>query len=145
MATSALQGRLPQGLGVVTHVEFWRRYLAAHSDPRTRGLHYLGTSLAVAAIAAAAIERDWRWLAAAPIAGYGLAWLGRGKFGHNRPGRARNDGAYCLASLGAAAKKRGMPPKIRGELLAIVGMATEANSLANGYRVPVEERFAKLF
>jgi len=69
----------------VTHVEFWRRYLAAHSDPRTRGLHYLGTSLAVAAIAAAAIERDWRWLAAAPIAGYGLAWLGHVKFEHNRP------------------------------------------------------------
>jgi hypothetical protein len=85
MPPNALQGRLPQGLGAVTHAEFWRRYLAAHSDPRTRGLHYLGTSLAVAAIAAAAIERDWRWLAAAPIAGYGLAWLGHVKFEHNRP------------------------------------------------------------
>jgi hypothetical protein len=80
MATDPLQG-----LRIVTYLEFWRRYLAAHSDPRTRGLHYLGTSLAVAAIAMAAIERDWHWLVAAPVAGYALAWLGHLKFEHNRP------------------------------------------------------------
>jgi hypothetical protein len=74
-----------QGLRVVTYPEFWRRYLAAHSDPRTRGLHYLGTSLALGAIAAAAVERDWRWVLAAPVAGYALAWLGHLKFEHNRP------------------------------------------------------------
>ena len=69
----------------MTYPEFWRRYLAAHSDPRTRGVHYLGTSLAVTAIAAAAFARDWRWLMAAPVAGYSLAWLGHLKFEHNRP------------------------------------------------------------
>jgi hypothetical protein len=85
MPTGALQGGLSQGSRIVTYPEFWRRYLAAHSDPRTRGVHYLGTSLAVLAIAVAASERDWRWLAAAPIAGYALAWLGHAKFEHNRP------------------------------------------------------------
>jgi hypothetical protein len=74
-----------QGLRFMTYPEFWRRYLAAHSDSRTRGLHYLGTSLAVAAIAAAAAARDWRWLVASPVAGYSLAWLGHLKFEHNRP------------------------------------------------------------
>ena len=69
----------------MTYPEFWRRYLAAHSDPRTRGLHYLGTSLAVTTIATAAVERDWRWLAAAPVAGYTLAWVAHLKFEHNRP------------------------------------------------------------
>jgi len=69
----------------VSYPKFWRRYLAAHSDPRTRALHYLGTSLAVAAVAAGAVERDWRWLAAAPVAGYALAWLGHLTFEHNRP------------------------------------------------------------
>jgi hypothetical protein len=69
----------------VTYPEFWRRYLKAHADPRTRGLHYLGTSLAVAAIAAAAAERDWGWLLAAPVAGYAMAWFGHFKFEHNRP------------------------------------------------------------
>ena len=39
----------------------------------------------MAAIAAAAVERDWRWLVAAPIAGYALAWLGHVIFEHNRP------------------------------------------------------------
>src|SRR5436190_5578996 len=80
-----MPGSSLQGSVAMTYPEFWRRYLAAHSDPRTRGLHYLGTSLAVAAIGAAAVERDWRWLLAAPVAGYALAWLGHLKFEHNRP------------------------------------------------------------
>src|ERR1700758_2452077 len=85
MPCSPLQGSPVQGLGAVTYPEFWRRYLAAHSDPRTRGGHYVGTSLAVAAIAPGAGERDWRWLLAAPVAGYALAWFGHLKFEHNRP------------------------------------------------------------
>jgi hypothetical protein len=69
----------------MTYPEFWRRYLDAHSDPRTRGLHYIGTSAAVAALAMAAAQRDWRWLPAAPAAGYGCAWLGHLVFERNRP------------------------------------------------------------
>lgn len=69
----------------MTYREFWRRYLAAHRDPRTRGLHYLGTLLALAAVAAAAASRDWRWLVAAPVAGYAFAWTGHLVFEKNRP------------------------------------------------------------
>ncbi len=58
---------------------------------------------------------------------------------------ASNGCAYCTASHAAAAKKQGMSAKMLAELLAIVGMANETNSLANGYRVPVDERFEKLF
>jgi AhpD family alkylhydroperoxidase len=58
---------------------------------------------------------------------------------------ASNGCGYCIASHGAAAKRQGMTPEILGELLAIVGMANETNSLANAYRVPVDERFEKLF
>jgi AhpD family alkylhydroperoxidase len=58
---------------------------------------------------------------------------------------ASNGCAYCIASHGAAAKKLGMTAEMLGELMAIVGMANETNSLANGYRVPVDERFEKLF
>jgi hypothetical protein len=85
MPAGPLQGSPLQGLRVMTYPEFWRRYLAAHADPRTRGLHYLGTFLAMAALATAAGKRDWRWLAAAPVGGYALAWLGHVKFEHNRP------------------------------------------------------------
>ncbi len=69
----------------MTYAQFWRRYLAAHADPRTRALHYLGTSLAVAALALAAGRRDWRWLIVAPIVGYALAWVGHFVFEKNRP------------------------------------------------------------
>ena len=56
-----------------------------------------------------------------------------------------NGCAYCISSHAAAAVKQGMTPEMLGELMAIVGMANETNSLANGYRVPVDERFEKLF
>ena len=69
----------------MTYPEFWRRYLGAHRNPRTRGLHYVGTSAALGALAAAAASHDWRWLVAAPIAGYSCAWLGHLAFEKNRP------------------------------------------------------------
>ncbi len=56
-----------------------------------------------------------------------------------------NGCAYCTASHAAAAKKQGMSRQMLAELLAVVGMANETNSLANGYRVPVDESFEKLF
>jgi len=46
---------------------------------------------------------------------------------------------YCIASHSAAAEKKGMTPAMFGELMAIVGMASETNRLATGYRVPVDE------
>src|SRR5713101_8321183 len=58
---------------------------------------------------------------------------------------ASNGCAYCIASHGAAARREGMTPEMLGEVLAVVGMANETNSLANGYRVPVDERFQNLF
>jgi AhpD family alkylhydroperoxidase len=48
---------------------------------------------------------------------------------------------YCTASHTAAARKAGMTDAMLAELLAVVGMANETNRLANGYRVPVDERF----
>ena len=69
----------------MSYAEFWRRYLLAHADPRTRALHYLGTAFGAAVLVVALFERDWRWLVAAPIVGYALAWLGHLVFEHNRP------------------------------------------------------------
>ena len=69
----------------MSYAEFWPRYLGAHRDPRTRALHYTGTSLALTALAGAAVTRDWRWLVAAPVVGYAFAWAGHVVFEHNRP------------------------------------------------------------
>src|SRR5713226_9122975 len=56
-----------------------------------------------------------------------------------------NGCVYCTASHGAAAKRLGMSPEMFSELIAVVGMANETNRLADGYRVPVDERFENLF
>jgi hypothetical protein len=69
----------------MSYGEFWPRYLGAHADPRTRALHYLGTLAAAALVGLAAADRDWRWLVAVPIVGYGPAWLGHAVFERNRP------------------------------------------------------------
>ena len=69
----------------MSYTEFWPRYLAAHRDRRTKALHFIGTSGAVAMLALFATTRDWRWLVAAPIFGYGCAWTGHAVFEHNKP------------------------------------------------------------
>jgi AhpD family alkylhydroperoxidase len=48
---------------------------------------------------------------------------------------------YCIASHTAAARKRGMTDEMLGELLAVVGMASETNRLVTGWRVPLDEAF----
>jgi hypothetical protein len=65
--------------------EIWPRYLGAHADPRTRILHYLGALGAAAFVGLAISLADWRWLVAAPLAGYRPAWLGHAVFARNRP------------------------------------------------------------
>jgi hypothetical protein len=80
MPAAALQA--PRAM---TYAQFWQRYLGAHRDPRTRVLHYIGTSLALTLLVAAAVTRDWPWLIAAPVVGYAFAWVGHLVFEHNRP------------------------------------------------------------
>ena len=46
---------------------------------------------------------------------------------------------YCVASHTAAARKRGMTEEMLGEMMAVIGMASETNRLAIGLRVPVDE------
>lgn len=65
--------------------EFWPFYLRQHSRPRTRALHYAGTTLVVAIIILAAISGRWLWLLAIPLAGYGFAWVAHFAVEKNRP------------------------------------------------------------
>ncbi len=68
----------------VTYAEFWPRYLRGHRRGATRLIHYIGSLLALAALLAAAILGDWRWLIAAPLLGYGCAWAAHVCIEHNR-------------------------------------------------------------
>jgi AhpD family alkylhydroperoxidase len=48
---------------------------------------------------------------------------------------------YCIASHTAAARSKGMTDGVFGELLSIVGIANMNNRLANGFQVPVDDKF----
>lgn len=68
-----------------TFREFWPFYLREHSKPRTRALHYAGTSLVVLIALAAAATGNWWLLVAMPVAGYGFAWASHTAVERNRP------------------------------------------------------------
>lgn len=48
---------------------------------------------------------------------------------------------YCIASHRAAAVSKGMSDTMFGELMTIVGAANLTNRLANGYQVPLDDKF----
>jgi AhpD family alkylhydroperoxidase len=52
-----------------------------------------------------------------------------------------NNCPYCIASHSAAARAKGMTEAQWAELMAVVGLANETNRIANGYQIPVDERF----
>ena len=63
--------------------EFWPYYVSQHRNKTCRQLHFLGTSLAIGCIAIAPVAPPA--LLAAPVVGYGLAWIGHFAFERNRP------------------------------------------------------------
>jgi hypothetical protein len=64
--------------------EFWPYYVAQHSRVSTRRLHFAGTTMVLGALAAAVLVSPW-WALAAPVVGYGPAWIGHFFFEKNRP------------------------------------------------------------
>ncbi|MEH2392691.1 MAG: carboxymuconolactone decarboxylase family protein [Nostoc sp.] len=54
---------------------------------------------------------------------------------------ATNGCEYCIASHTAAARAKGMNNTMFGEVMAIAATANMTNRLANGYQIPVDERF----
>ena len=70
---------------IETYPEFWHYYLREHAKPKTRAWHYLGTSLTLAClIAAAALRQPW-FLLASVILGYAPAWIGHFACERNHP------------------------------------------------------------
>lgn len=67
-----------------TFEEFWPYYVGEHRRPVTRALHFVGTHLGLLSVALAFVISPWM-LAAAPLLGYGLAWIGHFFFEKNRP------------------------------------------------------------
>lgn len=76
--------------------EFYPFYLSEHGDRVCRRLHFAGTVLVVATPAAALLAGSAWLLLAAPVCGYGFAWIGHFFFEHNRPATFRHP-LYSLA------------------------------------------------
>ena len=64
---------------------FYPFYLSQHAGRSCRRLHFLGTTLGLAAIIAALATMNLWWLAAGFVAGYAAAWVGHFFFEKNKP------------------------------------------------------------
>lgn len=65
--------------------EFWPFYVREHSVGACRVLHFVGSTLALVLVALAAVLANPWYLLAAPIVGYGFAWIGHFLIEKNRP------------------------------------------------------------
>ena len=65
--------------------EFYPFYLSQHANRSCRRLHFVGTTLGLAALLHAFSTLNFWWLAAGIAAGYAFAWAGHFFFEKNRP------------------------------------------------------------
>jgi hypothetical protein len=64
--------------------DFWPHYVREHSKKLTRQLHFVGTTAALACIAAGVLGKR-RYFLLAPLMGYGGAWFSHFFVEKNRP------------------------------------------------------------
>jgi hypothetical protein len=80
-----------------TLAQFYPYYLTEHSNDTCRTLHFIGTSLVILLLIAAAVTGKW-WLCwFIPVAGYGFAWVGHFIYEKNKPATFQYP-LYSLAS-----------------------------------------------
>ena len=65
--------------------EFYPFYLGEHGNRTCRRLHFVGSTLVIAALVRALWSGQIRWLWLMPLFGYGFAWIGHYGFEKNRP------------------------------------------------------------
>jgi len=67
-----------------TFTDFWPYYVRAHSKPRTRVLHAIGSILAIITLGVALALNRWL-LIGVPVIGYAFAWYAHFFVEHNKP------------------------------------------------------------
>jgi hypothetical protein len=74
-----------QSARIASFRQFWPFYVREHSRLGTRTMHFIGSTLALTAVAAAIVTGRPLLLLAAPIVGYGFSWIGHYGIEKNRP------------------------------------------------------------
>ena len=75
---------------VDSFAQFYPYYLAEHSNRLCRRLHFIGSTLVILALLAAAFTGRGRLLWLLPLFGYGCAWIGHYVYEKNRPATFRH-------------------------------------------------------
>jgi hypothetical protein len=82
-----------------TFREFYPFYLTEHVNPTSRRLHVVGTTLVVICLIAALATLNWSFLIAAPVIGYGFAWVGHFFFEKNKPATFKYPGFSLMGDF----------------------------------------------
>jgi hypothetical protein len=72
------------GERLASYEAFWPFYVSQHLDSTNRRLHFAGTTLVIVSLVAGVFSSP-AWALAAPVAGYGFAWIGHFFFEKNKP------------------------------------------------------------
>jgi hypothetical protein len=83
MSSSSSSSRSSDVKAPESFEEFWPFYVSQHQNPTCRKLHFVGTTIAMGCVAVSPFIPQA--LIAAPIAGYGFAWVGHFVFEKNKP------------------------------------------------------------
>jgi len=70
---------------IKTYAEFWDFYVAEHSLPLTRVLHFAGTTLGFALLIFFIVRGQWYFFPAFFVVGYGFAWFAHFVVEKNKP------------------------------------------------------------
>ncbi|MFT3923935.1 MAG: DUF962 domain-containing protein [Myxococcales bacterium] len=90
--------------------DFWPYYVGAHRNPKNRAFHYVGTSSAVLCATVGVLTQNPLLVLAAPVVGYGPAWIGHFLIEGNKPATF----GYARYSLMADFKMLGLA--LRGKM-----------------------------
>ncbi len=70
---------------IKTYAEFWDFYVREHSQPLTRYLHFVGTSLSLVLLVWIIRSGNWIYFPLCLIIGYGFAWFSHFVIEKNKP------------------------------------------------------------
>lgn len=107
-----------------TFRDFWPHYVGQHRRPACRALHYLAAVVGLTLLAAGSGSGHWAVAAAAPIAGYGIAWVAHFCVERNEPATFR----FAVWSLLAEFKmlSLALAGRMGGEVRRLYGSAAPA-------------------